>query len=265
MKKSITIYLLAVIFLLFLAFIYFFFNKKNNTTVKKDFNIVLITIDCLRADHLSCYGYERKTSPNIDNIAAQGIIFKNATSPSSWTVPSMVSLFTSLYPSNHGIVRGLGWGGKREVQKQDAISDKLTTLPEILKEKGYTTFGVASNIHLGERLGFARGFDYFKCLSYLPAPPVNQTIYAWEEEIKNAEKFFLWVHYIDPHDPYYPRKPWIDDYTKALPPELNPSEEYIEKFLKEILVLKKDPLQFETLAQLVKPPQRPLRGVPTLP
>ena len=73
---------------------------------EKDFNIVLITIDTLRADHLSCYGYNRNTSPNIDNIAEQGTIFANAIAPSSWTAPSMVSLFTSVYPLSHGVIHG---------------------------------------------------------------------------------------------------------------------------------------------------------------
>ena len=82
---------------------------------KDDFNIVLITIDALRADHLSCYGYGRKTSPNIDDIAKKGITFKNAIAPSSWTAPSMVSLFTSTYPINHGVIHGLNY--RRESKK----------------------------------------------------------------------------------------------------------------------------------------------------
>ena len=75
-------------------------------------NIVLITIDTLRADHLSCYGYERTTSPNIDAIAEKGIVFSNTIAPSSWTAPSMVSLFTSVYPINHGVVHGFIKNGK---------------------------------------------------------------------------------------------------------------------------------------------------------
>ena len=69
-------------------------------TPKNDFNIVLITIDTLRADHLGCYGYHRNTSPNIDKVAERGIIFKNAIAPSSWTAPSMASIMTSLYPKS---------------------------------------------------------------------------------------------------------------------------------------------------------------------
>ncbi|MEE9504195.1 MAG: sulfatase-like hydrolase/transferase, partial [Thermodesulfobacteriota bacterium] len=91
-------------------FLVVFFNKTcPAASASKDFNIVLITIDALRADHLSCYGYNRTTSPNIDKIAEDGIIFKNAIAPSSWTAPSMASLFTSVYPINHGVIHGLGY------------------------------------------------------------------------------------------------------------------------------------------------------------
>lgn len=178
---------------------------------KDNFNIVLITIDALRADHLSCYGYHRNTSPNIDKIAAKGIVFKNVFAPSSWTVPSMVSLLTSVYPVNHGIVKGFAKGEK--IHNQNVFSDELITLAELLKANGYDTFGVASNLHLSENFGFARGFDHFKCLSFKPAPFVNRVVYSWESQIKNSDKFFLWLHYFDPHHPYRSRKPWIENYT----------------------------------------------------
>ena len=186
---------------------------------KVDVNIVLITIDTLRADHLSCYGYERETSPHIDKIAGRGYIFKNVLAPSSWTSPSMVSLFTSVYPINHGVVHG--FVEEKKIVNQEIFSDELITLAEILRSQGFTTFGIASNLHLCEEFGFARGFDYFKCLPFYPAPAVNKTVSSWETEIREAEKFFLWLHYFDPHHHYSPRKPWINDYTsEALTREL---------------------------------------------
>ena len=122
------------LFFYFVALLLFISGCTSSKTSKNDFNIVLITIDALRADHLSCYGYERKTSPNIDKIAEKGIVFKNVIAPSSWTAPSMVSLFTSTYPINHGVIQGLV-KGKKVTQK--TISSELTTLPEILKAHGY--------------------------------------------------------------------------------------------------------------------------------
>jgi len=135
----------------------FFPKKISQNASQNDFNIVLITIDTLRADHLSCYGYERETSPNIDKVAEKGILFKNVIAPSSWTAPSMVSLFTSTYPINHGVIHGFNFRKKREKRnqyRQAVFSDELTTLPEILKKQGYTTFGVSSNHNLKKNLGF---------------------------------------------------------------------------------------------------------------
>jgi arylsulfatase A-like enzyme len=208
MKHLITLLFLIIISLLSTNRALSQDNQKEIT--KNDCNIVLITIDTLRADHLSCYGYKRKTSPNIDKIAEKGIIFKNVIAPSSWTAPSMASLFTSVYPINHGVQQGSVTNKK--VYHQEVFSDELVTLTEVLRNNGYTTFGVASNLHLSENFGFARGFNYFKCLPFLPAPAVNKTVSVWKEKIKQSDKFFLWVHYIDPHWPYTSRKPWVEKY-----------------------------------------------------
>jgi arylsulfatase A-like enzyme len=216
---------------------------------QEDFNIVLITIDTLRADHLSCYGYERNTSPNIDKIAEKGIVFHNAVAPSSWTAPSMVSLFTSVYPVNHGVVHGIG--GKWNPRKQEVFSEELITLTEILKSKGYTTFGVASNLHLSRKLGFGRGFDYFECLSFLPASPVNEVVFEWEKAIKKSNKFFLWVHYFDPHSPYIPRTPWVDHYTsRSLTQKLNFPKKTFSQIKQLIPRFRADPQMLENLVAL---------------
>lgn len=205
----------------------------------KNFNIVLITIDTLRADHLSCYGYERSTSPNIDRIAEKGIIFKNAIAPSSWTVPSMVSLFTSLYPINHGVIHGFVKINK--VYDQEVFSDELTTLAEILKSHGYTTFGVFANLHLSKKFGFARGFDYFRNLYFSPAPTVNKIVYSWEDKIKKSANFFLWIHYFDPHEPYHSKSPWIERYApKTLTQKLNLSTKPMLELTRLIPAFKKD-------------------------
>lgn len=216
---------------------------------KNDFNIVLITIDALRADHLSCYGYHRNTTPHIDKIAEKGIIFKNSIAPSSWTSPSMVSLFTSVYSINHGVIHG--FVKNKKIYNQEVFSDELTTLAEILKVNGYSTFAVASNLHLSEKFGFARGFDYFKCLSFHPAPRVNKIIYSWKDEIKKADKFFLWIHYFDPHHFYHSRTPWIEKYTsKTLTQKLKLFEKKMYELLELIPMFKKDPQALSNLIAL---------------
>jgi arylsulfatase A-like enzyme len=198
----------------------FSLKKISQNTSPDDFNIVLITIDTLRADHLSCYGYERETSPHIDKVAEKGILFKNVIAPSSWTAPSMVSLFTSTYPINHGVIHGLQFREelkKRKRYSQAVFSHELATLPEILKKQGYTTFGVSSNHNLKEKLGFARGFDYFTYRGYhlrsSTAKHINELVYRWEDKIKKSDKYFLWIHYMDPHEPYIARAPWIVHYA----------------------------------------------------
>ena len=177
------------------------------------FNIVLITIDTLRADHLSCYGYERKTSPVIDAIAENGIVCSNVFAPSSWTAPSMTSLFTSVYPINHGVVHGIGYTEDNALNVQEIFSPDLTTLAEVLQANGYSTFGVSANPHLSEKFRFDRGFDYFTCLPFEDAKAVNEAAFAWEDKIRKAGKYFLWVHYVDPHYPYTAQKPWIGSYA----------------------------------------------------
>ena len=205
-----------------------------------DCNILLITIDALRADHLSCYGYERTTSPHIDKVAGEGFIFENVIAPSSWTAPSMVSLFTSVYPINHGVVHGFIKNGKT-ILNQEVFSHEIITLPEILKAHGYTTFGIAANLHFSEQFGFGRGFDYYKCLPWSPAPVVNEILASWRDTIKSSEKFFLWIHYFDPHHFYHARKPWIEDYTSSvLTQTLNLSKKTVKQLTESIPLFKKD-------------------------
>ena len=191
-----------------------FHNNTAGTVSKNDFNIVLITIDTLRADHLSCYGYHRKTSPHIDKIAKEGICFTNAISTSSWTSPSMASIMTSLYPISHGVRRGFVKAGK--TYEQETLSEGFHTLAEILKKYGYTTFGAVANILMTEELGFGQGFDYYYCEGFDEAPAINEVVFSWEDKIKKSNKLFLWLHYFDPHDTYSAKSPWINDYAAEL-------------------------------------------------
>jgi arylsulfatase A-like enzyme len=172
--------------------------------------IVLVTIDALRADHLRCYGYDRNTSPFIDTIAQQGVLFTNAYATSSWTVPSMASIFTGLYPKNHGVRHGVSRQG--EVYNQQVLPRDLPNLTALLKEDGYTTVGISSNLHMSKNTGFARGFDHFILRRYGRASSMNEALQSVLEEIESARRWFLWIHYFDPHDPYFFRRPWAESY-----------------------------------------------------
>jgi len=113
-------------------------------------NIIIILIDTLRADHLSCYGHSRRTSPHIDALAERGCVFEKVVSPAPWTPPSHASLFTGTYPSRHGVDRS-----------HLILDPSLTPLPEVLKRHGYRTYGVSSNYWLSRETRFDRGFDEF--------------------------------------------------------------------------------------------------------
>ena len=244
------LFFLSIIVILSFSSIGVVFSQENSRIAQeKDVNIVLITIDTLRADHLSCYGYERETTPNIDKIASKGFVFKDVIAPSSWTSPSMVSLFTSVYPINHGIVKG--FIQEKKIVNQEVFSDELITLAEILRSRGYATFGVASNLHLCEDYGFARGFDYFKCLSFHPAPSVNKTLSLWEKEIGEADKFFLWLHYFDPHHYYRARSPWIEQYApESLTHELKLYKKSKEELFALIPMLREEDKALSNLVAL---------------
>ena len=159
----------------------------------------MICIDTLRSDHLSCYGYGRNTSPNIDKLAKSGIRFGQAYSQAPWTLPSIASILTSVYPSVHG-----AYG----VYKK--LFPNVTTLAEILSAKGYVTSGVVSHIFLAPKYGLNKGFRDYSVVSSngketSTSDKVTEKALKWlSKNYKN--KFFLFVHYFDPHYDYIEHK-----------------------------------------------------------
>jgi len=176
-------------------------------------NIVLVTIDTLRPDHCSAYGYHRPTTPFLERLAAEGVLFTRAYSTSSWTVPAMASLFTSLHPRSHGVVRGFVEDAESRIVNQSILEESHLTLPEVLREAGYRTFAVSTNAHCTPETGFGQGFDHFRSLWFQAADKANSEIRELREEISVSEPFFLWIHYFDPHAPYRARSPWIEDFA----------------------------------------------------
>jgi arylsulfatase A-like enzyme len=158
-------------------------------------NIVLITIDTLRADHLGIYGHTRPSSPSVDRLAETGLLFERALSAAPWTLPSMASLHTSLYPPEHGAI------GART-----RLPDDVTTLAESLQGVGYDTMGFVTHVFVSRRYGLAQGFRAFDESLVLGHDAVTS-----QDLTKNVlrylrregrEPFFLWVHYFDPHFSY---------------------------------------------------------------
>ena len=156
-------------------------------------NVVLVVIDTLRADHCSAYGYVRETTPHLDALAAEGVLFEHAWSQAPWTLPSMVSLLT----------------GRYVLANYMTLPADTRTLAERLKEGGYSTAGLAANPILLEESGFGRGFDCYRVAgtfhddSTLPADPFAEEAETILKE-KVREPFFVWFHLIDPHEPYRP-------------------------------------------------------------
>jgi arylsulfatase A-like enzyme len=170
-------------------------------------DIVCIVIDTLRADHLPFYGYPENTAPYLSALASHGVMFQHAHSPSSWTAPATASIFTSVYPFQHQVVTGLRASRHLRLEAH-RIPDGLETLPELLRRHGYRTFGATDNLNICEEQGFAQGFDVFRNHTYEAAEAVNRTVIDWTSDIEAAEKYFLYVHYMDPHVPYTQRGEW---------------------------------------------------------
>ncbi len=163
-------------------------------------NVLLITFETTRADHLSGYGYERETTPNLDALAGQGTLFERALSVSPRTNPSLASLMTSRYPHEHG-VRNLLL----------PLEPDNHTLAELLRDAGYTTGAVQTHPRLVASSGFEQGFatyedDYRR---HPLAPQACAVATRWiERQAQGDRPWFMWLHLMDPHWTYDPPPPW---------------------------------------------------------
>lgn len=162
-------------------------------------DILLVTFDTLRADHLGCYGYARQTSPNIDRFAKDGIRFEQVYAPMAVTLPSHLTLFTSILPPNHGIMRN-----------GDVIDGKHYMMAERLKDVGYQTAAfVSSYVLRGDKFNVGQGFDHYSAEGKGDRQGhvvTNEAIAYLDGHADGADRppLFVWVHYIDPHEPYDP-------------------------------------------------------------
>ena len=198
-------------------------------------NVVIVTIDTLRADHLGCYGYDRPTSPLLDAVAAEGVVCEDPSAAASWTKPATGTILTGLHPSRHG---ALYHGSQLQLPEGER------TLAEAFRDAGYVTAGFVSNPNLKKVFLFDRGFDLFfdspvedtvtlasirsswfgKVLMRLmrhqfnwkyenDVHQMNRHVLSWIDENKD-NRFFLYAHYIDPHIPYAPPEPHRSDFAQ---------------------------------------------------
>jgi len=201
-------------------------------------NVVVVLIDTLRPDYLDAYGYLRSTAPFLSGMAEKSVVFEQAFSTSSWTVPSIASLFTSAYPHQHRVVQGmmahrerLDALGKEERAKLtlNRLPTDVSTLPEHFQRLGYSTYGIAANVNLGPALGFQRGFDKFYFERGVSARHVYRILENWKEELGRSKPFFAYLHLNDVHSPFEKRDPYYEP-----PPSGDPREVTRAKYLSEI-------------------------------
>jgi arylsulfatase len=184
-------------------------------------NIIFILVDTLRADRLGCYGHPGGLSPMMDELARQGVLFERAIATSSWTLPSVASYFCGYYPTVHKVTSyrealemAQGAGGAVRY-----FGDEFTTLTEVLQANGYETAGFSANPFITEKYGFAQGFDHFDssfAANETPGNVVNQAALKWLQRRDKARPFFLYLHYMDVHDPYKASARYVEPLVAAV-------------------------------------------------
>lgn len=210
---------------------------SSSTPVVQRPSVILIVLDTLRADRLSLYGGPVPV-PHLEAFARDAILFERCIANSSWTPPSHASLFTGLYPSEHGCISDIAPG------RFPVLATSLKTLAEIFQEQGYQTMGIVANFgYLGRGTNFDQGFQLYDCrkgigsifTDYPARPPVHifsgvsgllpklivpypvaEDITTTVKKVLNqcaAKTFFLFINYMDPHSPYYPPSSYMHDFT----------------------------------------------------
>ena len=204
MKKFILISLLA----LSLLFPKVFAADKRT---EDRLNVLLITIDTLRPDRLSCYGSERLKTPNIDNIASRGVQFTRAFANTSTTLPSHTNILLGTTPLYHGV----------HANSDFVVGDEHLTLAELLKSHGYTTGAIVGGWPLNSQFGLTQGFETYDCQFGRSSESLERS--AGDVVIKatnwlktKKSPWFLWIHCFDPHDPYEPPDPYKGQFAGDL-------------------------------------------------
>ncbi len=187
-------------------------KNKVKLSDASSYNVLLITLDTTRADHLGCYGYPRAKTPSLDGLAREGIRFARAYCPAPVTLPSHISILSGLYPIAHG-VRNNG----------HHLPSGIRTLAGILRGRGYATAAFVSSFSVDSRFGIDRGFDVyddtFQPQASLKSADAERraegTFDRFSRWLENnwSNRFFAWVHYYDPHLPYDPPPPYKEEFA----------------------------------------------------
>lgn len=166
---------------------------ERNVVAPERMNLVLVIVDSLRRDHLGCYGYARtpETTPEVDELAREGILFEQARSPASWSAPAVASLFTGCWPPRHGV----------DDDDQLFLSDSLMTLAKVLQANGFTTLGCTANPVVTRANNFQQGFEIWREFPLAQAPRLAEEFCDWVRRYKGYQ-FFACVELFDPFRPF---------------------------------------------------------------
>ena len=190
-------------------------RKKAGSTQP---TIILITLDTTRADHLSCYGYAKKTTPNIDKLAENALIYDHAIAPATWTLPSHASLFTGKFPSSHGaqydpngalqLTQGIAGPDGWDIYRARPLALDEKTLADYLRDAGFRTGGFVAGPWLKQLFGLDKGFDHYDDngiteLNGRSANNLTDAALKWLDP-KSEKPQFLFLNYFDPHWPLVP-------------------------------------------------------------
>lgn len=198
-------------------------------------DIILVTLDTTRRDHIGAYGYERPVSPNLDGFAKGADLYTKAYASSSWTVPTHASILTGLHASDHG-AHSSPAGGIIQLRPD------VTTLAERLHAQGYATAAIVGAHTLNERFGLARGFDLYDApagetlLASRRADAITSRALSWLDA-NDARPVFLFVNYFDPHIPYRASGACQERFAKGISPHLGSSSQWLKRPVSENLQL----------------------------
>lgn len=166
-------------------------------------NVLIYLVDTLRPDHLGCYGYPAPTSPHLDRLAGEAVVFEQAIAQSPWTKPSTATILSGLHPEEHGVH-----------SFSELLPDRVVVLPEMLKPLGYLSAGFMTNPLTSRQFNYHQGFDSFEDAIQVRALDLNQnSVLPWLRNRDREKPFFLFIHTMDPHMPYEP----TEEYRRRFP------------------------------------------------
>ena len=196
-------------------------------------NVLLYLVDTLRSDRLGAYGNRRQLTPALDALAAESLVFEHAFAHSSWTKPSVASILTGLLPFEHGVNH-----------RRHRLADSFTTIAEALGKAGYSTAAFAMNPYLNESSGLQQGFDRFDLSDDRSDVVIDRAI-SWLGQTESGSPFLLYVHTVEPHDPYTPP----DEFRRKFAPTVSDREIGTAKHI-NLLGKRKDARSEEVVAAI---------------